>query len=261
MSHRVFRPKLPGISRVVAAASKLIADGRKPPRPRRLALEPLEARCLLASSSAGLGDFHAAFPTDVPAAAPALVARASEFGSVRVIVEVDEAASQATVAQRARAHGATIVHQYERFPMLVVEADAAGLEALVNAPQVVALVEDDASCDGNAPCVMSYTSDQIRGLERVLELSESYTIAAANMSIGGSTGYSSPCDSDSRKTVIDKLRSANVATVIAAGNDAYPSSVSAPACISTAIAFGSTSNTVTVSIYTNRVPLLELFES
>ena len=395
MSHRVFRPKLPGISRVVAAASKLIADGRKPPRPRRLALEPLKARCLLASSSAGLGDFDAAFPTDVPAAAPALVARASEFGSVRVIVEVDEAASQATVAQRARAHGATIVHQYERFPMLVVEADAAGLEALLNAPQVVALVEDvadrpalnnslpvigaaqvhnlgwdgsgiavaildtgvdrehpffsgrvveeacysspgtnrtslcpngtstqlgagvasintaacldgnsnlcshgshvagiaagdgtgvagapaagvapaaqiiaiqvftrfedDASCDGNAPCVMSYTSDQIRGLERVLELSESYTIAAANMSIGGSTGYSSPCDSDSRKTVIDKLRSANVATVIAAGNDAYPSSVSAPACISTAIAVGSTSNTDTVSSFTNRGPLLDLF--
>lgn len=48
------------------------------------------------------------------------------------------------------------------------------------------LVEtDDATCGGTAPCYLSFTSDQIAGLERVYELRDSFNIAAANLSLGG----------------------------------------------------------------------------
>jgi len=142
----------------------------------------------------------------------------------------------------------------------VAGAPAAGVapRAGIIAIQVFTRIEDNDTCNGNSPCVLSYTSDQIRGLERVLELSGDYTIAAANMSLGGGN-YSSYCDSDSRKPVIDSLRAADIATVIAAGNDAYQSAVSAPACISTAIAVGSTNNTDGISSFSNRGPLLDLF--
>ena len=42
--------------------------------------------------------------------------------------------------------------------------------------------------------VLSYTSDQIKGLERVYALRDTYAIAAVNMSLGGGQ-YTSTCDS------------------------------------------------------------------
>ncbi|MGQ3039013.1 MAG: S8 family serine peptidase, partial [Neoaquamicrobium sediminum] len=78
------------------------------------------------------------------------------------------------------------------------------------------------------------TSDQIKGLERVYALRNTYDIAAVNMSLGGGL-YDSYCDSDSRKPIIDQLKAANIATVVSAGNEAYDSSVGAPACISSVI--------------------------
>ncbi|PLX66930.1 MAG: hypothetical protein C0603_09675, partial [Denitrovibrio sp.] len=86
---------------------------------------------------------------------------------------------------------------------------------------------------------LSYTSDQTRGLERVYALRNTYDIASINMSLGGGK-YTSACDSDSRKSIIDNLKSAGIATVIATGNDGYSNGISAPGCISTAIAVGST---------------------
>ena len=86
---------------------------------------------------------------------------------------------------------------------------------------------------------LSYTSDQIKGLERVYELRNTYKIAAINMSLGGGS-YASYCDSDSRKAIIDYLKSAGIATIIASGNNGYSNSVSAPSCISSAITVGST---------------------
>jgi subtilisin family serine protease len=87
--------------------------------------------------------------------------------------------------------------------------------------------------------VMSYTSDQIKGLERVYALRDTYRIAAVNMSLGGGQ-YSSICDSTqpALKAAIDNLRSAGIATVIASGNNSYTGSISAPACISSAVSVG-----------------------
>lgn len=88
--------------------------------------------------------------------------------------------------------------------------------------------------------VMSYTSDQIKGLERVYALRDTYKIAAVNMSLGGGQ-YTSTCDSTQPaiKSAIDNLRSVGIATIIASGNNGYLSSISAPACVSSAISVGS----------------------
>ncbi len=87
-------------------------------------------------------------------------------------------------------------------------------------------------------------SDIIRGLERVLTLKQSgINIASANLSLGGGRFYSN-CDTEEAptKSAIDNLRSAGVATVIASGNESFPDSIGAPACISSAISVGSTSD-------------------
>ena len=90
---------------------------------------------------------------------------------------------------------------------------------------------------------MSYTSDQIQGLERVYALRNTYKIASVNMSLGGGRYYTqASCDSDngSIKSAIDTLRSVNIATVIASGNDGYTNSIGAPGCVSSAVSVGAT---------------------
>ena len=108
-----------------------------------------------------------------------------------------------------------------------------------------------------SPCALTLTSDQILALERVLELRQSFDIAAANMSLGGGA-FSSPCDNDARKLVIDNLRAAGIATVIASGNNGFDGMVGTPACISTAIAVGSTTESDQVSDFSNHAAIVDL---
>jgi hypothetical protein len=116
-------------------------------------------------------------------------------------------------------------------------------DADVVAIQVFSKVNDATACGSTpAPCVLSYTSDQIKALERVKELATSgMNIASVNMSLGGGQ-YTSACDATqtARKSIIDNLRSLGIATVIASGNSGYNAAIGAPACISTAISVGST---------------------
>jgi hypothetical protein len=88
---------------------------------------------------------------------------------------------------------------------------------------------------------MSYNSDTLAGLDYIFSIRGSYKIAAVNMSLGGG-GYSSFCDSDSRKASIDNLRNAGIATAIATGNNGYCGYISSPGCISSAISVGSSTN-------------------
>lgn len=121
-------------------------------------------------------------------------------------------------------------------------APAAGIIAI----QVFSRFDSSADCHpGLAPCVLSYTSDQIRGLERVYELRNTFDIAAANLSLGGGL-YTSPVECDiantSRKTAVDNLRSVGIATIAAAGNSGDPAAITEPSCISTAVSVGSTTD-------------------
>ena len=119
-------------------------------------------------------------------------------------------------------------------------------DASLIAIQVFSRFDSTTQCGGASPCVMSYTSDEILGLERVYALRDIYSIAAVNLSLGGGRYYDqSSCDAanTSFKAAVDNLRAANIATVIAAGNDGYPDSMSSPGCISSAVSVGATWDT------------------
>jgi subtilisin family serine protease len=116
----------------------------------------------------------------------------------------------------------------------------------------------DSGCGSRpTPCARSFTSDQIKGLERVMALRSSLRISSVNMSIGGAK-HTANCDGDARKPAIDNLRSSGIATVIAAGNDGFSDAVSAPACISSAVTVGSTTKSDAMSGFSNSASMVEL---
>jgi subtilisin family serine protease len=123
-------------------------------------------------------------------------------------------------------------------------------DAQVIAVQVFSRFTSTTYCGSSTPCVLSFTSDQINGLERVYALRNTYKIAAINMSLGGGRHFTY-CDSDSRKPIIDLLRGAGIATVIASGNDGFRDSVGAPSCISTAVTVGATDDADNVASFSN----------
>jgi len=128
--------------------------------------------------------------------------------------------------------------------------------------QVFSKYLTEADCGtGDAPCILSSTSDQIAALERVLELSASMEIAAANMSLGDGRFFSqASCDLDeaATKAIIDNLRSIGIATVISSGNDGWDDSISAPACISSAISVAASSNDDKIASFSNVYPEIHL---
>lgn len=130
-------------------------------------------------------------------------------------------------------------------------------DANIIAVQVFSKFSSSNYCGSVTPCVLTFNSDQIRGLERVYALSSTYKIAAVNMSLGGGS-YTSNCDTDPRKPIIDQLKGAGIATVIASGNSGYTNSISAPSCISSAVAVGSTTKSDVVADYSNSSPLIDL---
>ena len=114
--------------------------------------------------------------------------------------------------------------------------------AQIIAIQVFSRFNDNSIC-GKASCALSYTSDQLRALDYVLQLRATYDIAAVNMSLGGAVHTSqSSCDmaNQTTKRAIDTLRAVGTATVIASGNDGYVNAISEPGCISSAISVGNT---------------------
>jgi subtilisin len=110
---------------------------------------------------------------------------------------------------------------------------------------------------GEDPCALSWTSDQIAGLERVFLLRTTRTFTSVNMSLGGGRFFSN-CDTDPRKPIIDNLRSAGIATVIASANNGFTDSMGAPACISSAVSVGSTTKSDTISSFSNSASFLSL---
>ena len=70
------------------------------------------------------------------------------------------------------------------------------------------------------------------------------------MSLGGGLYYSA-CEDNVLKSIIDDLKAAGVATIIASGNDAVTGAVSSPGCISTAITVGATNKSDAIAWYSN----------
>jgi subtilisin family serine protease len=132
--------------------------------------------------------------------------------------------------------------------------------ASIMAVQVFSKFTRDADCGGlnTAPCILAYTSDIIAGLERVYAVRALHNFSSVNLSLGGPR-FSSPCDGEPEKPIIDTLRSVGIATVIASGNDSSTSTVSSPGCISSAVSVGSTTKTDVVSSFSNVASFMSLF--
>ena len=101
-----------------------------------------------------------------------------------------------------------------------------------------------------SPCILSYSSDQIQGLNRVNLRRAALSISSANLSLGGGQ-FNAACDTDPLKPIIDTLLSNGVATVIASGNSGFTNAVGSPGCISTAVTVGSTTDSDQISSFTN----------
>src|SRR5579862_9748163 len=127
--------------------------------------------------------------------------------------------------------------------------------AQVMAVQVFDEVTDASQCGGTAPCLGGFDSDIIAGLEYVYTnaFNGTYNIVSANMSLGEGD-FGAYCDDTPYKAIIDNLRSVNVATVVAAGNDGLPDQLSEPACVSSAVSVGATTKTDDVAYFTNSAP-------
>jgi len=132
--------------------------------------------------------------------------------------------------------------------------------------QVFSRFTKGSDCGGSPPCMLSWTSDQISALERVLELHNdpnfTYDISSVNLSLGGGAYTSeSACDSDNvaRKMAVDNLRSVGIATIASSGNSHFANAMGAPACISTVVSVGATTKLPeTVPTFSNSASFLDL---
>lgn len=121
-------------------------------------------------------------------------------------------------------------------------ADFSGVArgASLIAVQVFSRFTGEEQCGvGVSSCLMSWTSDVLLGLEHVYSLRAQLNIAAVNLSLGSGL-YLTYCDADPVKPVVDSLRAAGIATVVASGNEGYAGALSNPACISSTVSVGAT---------------------
>lgn len=79
-----------------------------------------------------------------------------------------------------------------------------------------------------------------------------------NLSLGGSTKFTSYCDSESDAVAVNNAVDAGVFTAIASGNDGWTDGISSPACASKAVSVGATTKSDQFASYTNRNEILDL---
>ncbi|RMH68818.1 MAG: hypothetical protein D6685_01785 [Bacteroidetes bacterium] len=139
-------------------------------------------------------------------------------------------------------------------------------DASILSIQVFSRFDSESYCGaGKAPCVLSWTSDQLAALDHVYGLASDpdgpLSIAAVNLSLGG-WKYTDQdlCDAHNApmKAYVDSLRSVNVAVVAAAGNNGYADGLVSPACISSIVSVGASTTYDEVSSFSNSAPFLDL---
>jgi subtilisin family serine protease len=121
------------------------------------------------------------------------------------------------------------------------------LQGVAPAASIIAIqAGSESSCSGD-PCLVIYDSDALAALDYVADtLADSWNVAAVNMSFGSTStwGSESSCDASngSYKLAIDALRTLGIASVAAAGNASDTTGIAAPACVSSAIGVGASSD-------------------
>ncbi len=132
-------------------------------------------------------------------------------------------------------------------------------EAGLIVAQVFSGFSGEACGENGGNCISAWDSDIIAALEWVYRKRDKFKIAAVNMSLGG--GYfPQACDAESPYAeIFQRLRQANIAPVVAAGNESFKDGVSAPACNSAAISVSATSKDGKIDeSYSNVAPTVTL---
>jgi hypothetical protein len=129
--------------------------------------------------------------------------------------------------------------------------------------QVASEITSASSCSPlPAPCPQALVSDYVAALEYVYTTLLSHSIASVNISLAGQA-YTSQASCDSAnaatKTAIDNLRSVGIATAIAAGNGSLTNAIGAPACISSALSVGATTDFDNAWAVSNAASFLSLW--
>lgn len=132
-------------------------------------------------------------------------------------------------------------------------------DADIIAVQVFSQFDSTDYCQYGAPCVLSWTSDQILALEHIYSIRNDYPIASVNLSLGGGS-YGAACDEENLAytDVINLLAAAGIATVVASGNEGNATAISFPACISSAVSVGASSKADAISAFSNSGAMLDL---
>ena len=102
--------------------------------------------------------------------------------------------------------------------------------------------EEEDGEESAEPCMRSSFTDQISGLERILELSDRFDVAAVNLSVGTEETFPAACDNfaPGYRAIVDKLRAVGIVAVAASGNEESSTGINFPACISSVVSVGST---------------------
>jgi subtilisin family serine protease len=152
--------------------------------------------------------------------------------------------------------GITLGKNYSGGPGYNGVAPGANLIAI----QVFSKITSTSACSPSpSPCLSAYDEDIIAALQYVQGLSGSFNISSINMSLGDGVNNATPCDTSPYFTVVGSLRTANIATAIAAGNEGYTAGLSGPACVSNSISVGSTTKADAISSFSNRANYMSLW--
>ncbi len=138
----------------------------------------------------------------------------------------------------------------------IAVGNSAGCLGVAKDANIIAVQASHKYEDGDEHSVYFWPSDVAAGLNYVYGLHgtslnhQAIRIAAVNVSTGGGS-YSAACDNDVRAAAINALNAIDIPTLVASGNMESCVSVSAPACVSTAVAVGATTRDDEVERFTN----------
>ncbi len=134
------------------------------------------------------------------------------------------------------------------------------IAGIVAANGVVKGVAPDAKLAAVKVCSASgvcYDDDIIAGINWCVNHSKEFNISVISMSLGGGL-YEEHCNDDPLAPAIDNAVRQNITMVIASGNYASKTSISAPACVESAFGVGSTTKSDGMSSFSNRNKLLKI---
>ncbi len=109
-----------------------------------------------------------------------------------------------------------------------------------------------------AGCISSMPSSIISAMEWIFEQREDFNIAAVNLSLGAGKS-ATVCDAEDPLTrIFNLVRSSEIAIVVASGNEYLKDAISWPACVSSAISVGATSDSDQVAKFSNSAAVLDI---